>query len=148
MKCPYCGEENSKVLESRNGTNGKSIRRRRECVKCKNRFTTYETIEYNPIIVIKKDKRREIFSREKLMKGIITATEKRNISIETIENMVIDIEIEFSNNINLEIKSEDIGKAVMEKLKNIDKVAYVRFASVYKEFKDLESFKNEIEKIQ
>jgi len=148
MKCPYCGEENSKVLESRNGANGKSIRRRRECIKCKNRFTTYETIELNPIIVIKKDERREVFSREKLLKGIITATEKRNISIETIESMVIDIESELSNSINPEVKSEDIGKAVMEKLKNVDKVAYVRFASVYKEFKDLESFKNEIEKIQ
>ncbi len=148
MKCPYCGEENSKVIESRNGANGKSIRRRRECVKCKNRFTTYETIESTPIIVIKKDKSREKFNREKLMRGIMTAIEKRNISMDTIEKMVADVEMEISNNLNGEVSSTIIGKAVMTKLKQIDKVAYVRFASVYKEFKDLESFKEEIDRIQ
>ncbi len=148
MRCPYCGEEISKVIESRNGANGKSIRRRRECIKCKKRFTTYETIESTPIIVIKKDKSREKFSRSKLMNGIMTATEKRNISLATIENIVAEIEMEISNNLKGEINSNVIGKAVMNRLKKIDKVAYVRFASVYKEFKDLESFKEEIDRIQ
>ena len=147
MKCPFCSNDNSKVLESRNGANGKSIRRRRECVGCKNRFTTYETIEHSPVTVIKKDNRREEFNRDKLKRGLITATEKRNISIETINSIVLDIELEFSSRINSEIKTDEIGLAVMKKLKKIDKVAYVRFASVYKEFSDLESFREEIEKL-
>ena len=108
MRCPFCSDENSKVLESRNGANGKSIRRRRECVACKNRFTTYETIEHSPVIVIKKDSRREEFNREKLKKGLITATEKRNISIETIDSIVLDIELEFSSRINSEVKTDAI----------------------------------------
>lgn len=141
MKCIYCGAEESKVLDSRNSDETNAIRRRRECLVCGRRFTTYETIETTPILVIKNDGSRQSFSAEKLKAGIIKACEKRPVSISQIENIVSTIEKQIQNKLTKEIKSSQLGEMVMDALKDLDEVAYVRFASVYRQFKDLESFK-------
>jgi len=147
MKCPYCDAQDSKVLDSRPTEEGASIRRRRECMACKRRFTTYEKIEGVPIMVIKKDKGREPFDREKLMRGIVKACEKRPVSVEIMENMVSTIENIIQNSLDREITSSRIGDLVMEQLKGIDEVAYVRFASVYRQFKDINTFMQELRKL-
>ncbi len=147
MKCPFCAHEESKVIDSRPTDEGERIRRRRECLKCSKRFTTYEIIESLPIIVIKKDKSRETFDRDKLMTGILRACEKRPVSINTLDNLIDEIEITIQNSLDREVTSDKIGELVMEKLKNIDEVAYVRFASVYRQFKDITTFMNELNKL-
>ncbi len=147
MKCPYCGYEESKVIDSRPTDEGERIRRRRECLQCAKRFTTYEMIESLPIIVIKKDKSRETFNREKLMTGLLRACEKRPVSIETLDRTIDEIETIIQNSLDREVSSEKIGELVMEKLKGIDEVAYVRFASVYRQFKDINTFMDELNKL-
>lgn len=147
MKCPFCGYEESKVIDSRPTDEGERIRRRRECLKCSKRFTTYEIIESLPIIVIKKDKSREAFDRNKLLNGLLRACEKRPVSIDTLDGMIDEIETIIQNSLDREVSSEKIGELVMEKLKNIDEVAYVRFASVYRQFKDINTFMDELNKL-
>ncbi len=147
MKCPYCGTEDSKVIDSRPTDEGERIRRRRECLNCAKRFTTYEIIESLPIIVIKKDKSRETFDRDKLLNGILRACDKRQISINTLDNMIDEIEATIQNSLDREVTSVKIGELVMEKLKDIDEVAYVRFASVYRQFKDITTFMDELTKL-
>ena len=147
MKCPFCGYEESKVIDSRPTDEGQRIRRRRECLQCSKRFTTYEVIESLPIIVIKKDKSRETFNRDKLMNGLLRACEKRPVSFDTLDNMIDEIEVIIQNSLDREVSSEKIDELVMEKLKNIDEVAYVRFASVYRQFKDINTFMNELNKL-
>ena len=147
MKCPFCGYEESKVIDSRPTDEGQRIRRRRECLECGKRFTTYEIIESLPIIVIKKDKSRETFNRDKLMTGILRACEKRPVSVETMDNIIDEIEIIIQNSLDREVSSEKIGELVMEKLKKVDEVAYVRFASVYRQFKDINTFMSELTKL-
>ena len=147
MKCPYCDFDTSKVVDSRPIEEGNSIRRRRECENCKRRFTTYEKIEKVHVIVVKKDGAREFFDREKILKGIIRSCEKRPISIKQMENIVTDIEKEIVNMMQREISSEEIGNLVMDKLKDIDEVSYVRFASVYRQFKAVNSFLDELKNI-
>lgn len=147
MKCPFCSYEESKVIDSRPTDEGERIRRRRECLKCSKRFTTYEMIESLPIIVIKKDSSREPFNREKLLNGMIRACEKRQVSLETLEKAIDDIEQAIQNSMDREVSSDKIGELVMEKLKGIDEVAYVRFASVYRQFKDINTFMNELNKL-
>ena len=147
MKCPFCSYEESKVIDSRPTDEGERIRRRRECLKCGKRFTTYEMIESLPIIVIKKDSSREPFNREKLLNGMIRACEKRQVSLETLENAIDDIEQTIQNSMDREVSSDKIGELVMEKLKVIDEVAYVRFASVYRQFKDINTFMDELNKL-
>ncbi|BBE30437.1 transcriptional repressor NrdR [Tepiditoga spiralis] len=140
MKCPFCGHEETKVLDSRPGANGNSVRRRRECLKCEARFTTYERYEDNKLRLIKKDGKRELFDRNKVMNGIIRACEKRPVSSEQIEDIVERIEDKLKKTGKSEISSTKIGDMVVEELKKIDQVSYVRFASVYKEFRDIDSF--------
>lgn len=147
MKCPFCGFEESKVIDSRPTDEGERIRRRRECVKCGKRFTTYEVIETVPVIVVKKDKSRESFDRTKLFNGILRACEKRPVSIETIDNMVDSIETALQNSLDREVTSVHIGEMVMDKLKETDEVAYVRFASVYRQFRDINTFMDELAKL-
>ena len=147
MKCPFCGYSESKVIDSRPTDEGERIRRRRECMNCSKRFTTYEIIESVPIIVVKKDKSRESFGRNKLFNGLLRACEKRPVSIETIEKIVDEIETTLQSAIDREVTSARIGELIMEKLKEIDEVAYVRFASVYKEFDSAEAFREEIAKM-
>ena len=147
MKCPFCSFEESKVIDSRPTDEGQRIRRRRECLSCGKRFTTYEIIESLPIIVIKKDKSRETFNRDKLMTGLLRACEKRPVSIDTLDNMIDEIETTLQNSLDREVSSEKIGQLVMEKLKKIDEVAYVRFASVYRQFKDINTFMDELKKM-
>ena len=147
MKCPFCGFEESKVIDSRPTDEGERIRRRRECVKCGKRFTTYEVIETVPVIVVKKDKSRESFDRTKLFNGILRACEKRPVSIETIDNMVDSIEAALQNSLDREVSSVHIGEMVMDKLKETDEVAYVRFASVYRQFRDINTFMDELAKL-
>ena len=147
MKCPFCGFEESKVIDSRPTAEGQRIRRRRECLSCGKRFTTYEIIESLPIIVIKKDKSRETFNRDKLMTGLLRACEKRPVSIDMLDNMIDEIETVLQNSLDREVSSEKIGELVMEKLKAIDEVAYVRFASVYRQFKDINTFMSELNKL-
>ncbi len=144
MKCPFCAFEESKVIDSRPTDEGQRIRRRRECLECGKRFTTYEIIESLPIIVIKKDKSRETFNRDKLMTGLLRACEKRPVSFDTLDNMIDEIEVIIQNSLDREVSSERIGELVMEKLKKIDEVAYVRFASVYRQFKDINTFMTEL----
>ncbi|MBQ8403858.1 MAG: transcriptional repressor NrdR [Clostridia bacterium] len=148
MKCPKCGYTESKVVDSRPAEEGTSIRRRRECLSCQNRFTTYETVETLPLLVIKKDKTRQTFDKNKLLNGIIEACHKRPIPLEQMENIVNEIELELQNSLTHEVPSSKIGVLVMEKLKKLDDVAYVRFASVYREFKDLDTFMKELEKLK
>ena len=147
MKCPFCSFEESKVIDSRPTDEGQRIRRRRQCLSCGKRFTTYEIIESLPIIVIKKDKSRETFNRDKLMTGLLRACEKRPVSIDTLDNMIDEIETTLQNSLDREVSSEKIGQLVMEKLKKIDEVAYVRFASVYRQFKDINTFMRELNKL-
>ena len=140
MKCPFCSYEESKVIDSRPTDEGERIRRRRECISCQKRFTTYEIIETVPVIVVKKDKSREVFDRNKLFNGMLRACEKRPVSIEQIDRVVSEIEAELQNSLDREVTSVHIGELVMDKLKELDEVAYVRFASVYRSFKDISSF--------
>ena len=147
MKCPYCGYEESKVIDSRPADEGERIRRRRECLKCGKRFTTHEVIETVPIIVVKRDKSREVFDRSKLTAGILRACEKRPVSIETIEKLVDNIEAKLQSSLDREVTSLSIGELTMEQLKNVDEVAYVRFASVYRQFKDINTFMEELNKL-
>lgn len=147
MKCPFCGYSESKVIDSRPTDEGERIRRRRECISCGKRFTTYEIIETVPIIVVKKDKSREAFDRVKLFNGMLRACEKRPVPIGEIENAVSEIEAELQNSLDREITSVHIGELAMEKLKKLDEVAYVRFASVYRQFKDINTFMDELAKL-
>lgn len=147
MKCPFCGYKESKVIDSRSTEDNEKIRRRRECLKCQERFTTYETIETVPIMVIKKDRSREIFNEDKLLKGILKSCEKRPIKISDIEEIVINIKKQLQNSMEKEVSSLTIGNLVMEQLKKIDSVAYIRFASVYRQFSDTSQFMNELLKI-
>lgn len=147
MKCPFCGYEESKVIDSRPTDEGEKIRRRRECISCGKRFTTYEIIESVPIIVVKKDKSRQAFDRVKLFNGMLRACEKRPVSIEQIDRVVSEIEAELQNSLDREVTSVHIGELVMEKLKGLDEVAYVRFASVYRQFKDINTFMDELAKL-
>jgi len=145
MNCPFCNHFDTKVLDTRSADEGKSIRRRRECNKCQKRFTTYEKLESIPLVVVKKDGRRDLFDSNKILSGIIKACEKRPVSMDTIEKMVTDIERSLNSNLDKEITTTIIGEEVMKKLKETDEVAYVRFASVYREFKDVNTFIKEIE---
>jgi transcriptional repressor NrdR len=147
MKCPYCGYSESKVVDSRPADEGASIRRRRECLNCAKRFTTYEVIEQLPLIVVKKDKTRQSYDRNKLMNGIVRACEKRPVSFAQQENLVNEIENTLFNSLEREVTSDKIGTLVMQKLKDIDEVAYVRFASVYRQFKDINTFMEELTKL-
>ncbi len=147
MRCPFCGFEESKVIDSRPTDEGERIRRRRECLECGKRFTTYEMIESLPIIVIKKDGSRETFDRQKLLTGMLRACEKRPVSIETLDRAISDIETVIQNSLDREVSSVKIGELAMEKLKEIDEVAYVRFASVYRQFKDINTFMDELKKL-
>ena len=147
MKCPFCGYEESNVIDSRPTDEGERIRRRRECLQCAKRFTTYEMIESLPIIVIKKDGSRETFDRQKLLTGMLRACEKRPVSIEMLDHAISDIETVIQNSLDREVSSVKIGELVMDKLKDIDEVAYVRFASVYRQFKDINTFMNELNKL-
>ncbi len=147
MKCPFCGFQDSKVLDSRPADEGNAIRRRRECIECGRRFTTYEKIDEIPLVVVKKDGRREMFDRNKILGGIIKAGEKRSISMDQMEKVVDEIEKEFRNKMDPEVSSEQIGEMVMDKLRSLDEVAYVRFASVYRRFQDVNSFIDELEKL-
>nr|WP_316622102.1 transcriptional regulator NrdR [uncultured Ruminococcus sp.] len=147
MKCPYCGYEESKVIDSRPADEGERIRRRRECLKCGKRFTTHEVIETVPIVVVKRDKSREVFDRNKLTAGILRACEKRPVSIEQIERMVDSIETQLQSSLDREVTSMMIGELTMDQLKNVDEVAYVRFASVYRQFKDINTFMEELNKL-
>ncbi len=140
MKCPFCSYENSKVLDSR--AVNSNIRRRRECLACKKRFTTYETVETTPILVVKNDGSRQPFDPTKIKKGIIKACEKRPVSLSQIDGIVSEIEKEIQNNLSGEVRSAVIGELIMEKLKEIDEISYIRFASVYRQFKDASSFVN------
>ncbi len=148
MRCPKCGYTESKVIDSRPTEESASIRRRRECLSCQNRFTTYETVETIPLLVIKKDKTRQAFDKAKLLNGIIEACHKRPITLDQMENVVTEVELELQNSLTHEVPSSKIGVLVMEKLKQLDEVAYVRFASVYREFKDLDTFMRELEELR
>lgn len=147
MKCPYCGNQNSKVIDSRTKSNGSIIRRRRECISCRRRFTTKEYVEETPLIVVKADKRRENFNREKLKQGIQLACSKRPISNEKIEEIASKVENELREQVLDEISSTEIGRLVMLHLKKLDQVAYVRFASVYRKFQDKEEFITELQEL-
>ena len=147
MKCPFCGYIESKVIDSRPTDEGSRIRRRRECLSCQKRFTTSEIIESVPIVVVKKDRSREAFDRNKLLNGMLRACQKRPVSIETLEAAVDDIEAQIQNSLDREVPASRIGEYAMKKLKDIDEVAYVRFASVYRQFKDINSFHEEINRL-
>lgn len=147
MKCPFCEYEESKVIDSRPTDEGEAIRRRRECLKCGKRFTTYEKIENIPLMVIKKDGSRQMFDRQKLLNGIMRACEKRPVSTSDMEHIVNEIESATQNLLEREISSQKIGEMVMERLPEIDEVAYVRFASVYRQFKDINTFVEEVNKL-
>ncbi|MBQ6626128.1 MAG: transcriptional regulator NrdR [Ruminococcus sp.] len=147
MKCPYCGYEESKVIDSRPADEGERIRRRRECLSCAKRFTTHEVIETVPIIVVKRDKSREVFDRNKLTAGILRACEKRPVSIDQIEKVVDSIEAKLQSSLDREVTSGYIGELTMDELKTVDEVAYVRFASVYRQFKDINTFMEELNKL-
>lgn len=144
MKCPFCDYSGTKVLDSRPANDNKSIRRRRECEKCQRRFTTFEMVEETPLIVIKKDGSREEFSRDKMLRGLIRACEKRPVSVEQLEAIVSEVEKEMRSQAYAEVASRDIGELVMEQLYPVDEVAYVRFASVYRQFKDINMFMKEL----
>ncbi|SHH43724.1 transcriptional repressor NrdR [Anaerosphaera aminiphila DSM 21120] len=147
MKCPFCGYPESKVVDSRPTDEGSTIRRRRECIDCKGRFTTYERIEETPIMVIKRDGNRQSFDRNKILNGIIKSCEKRPVSMDDIETAVNNIEKNIQNSLKKEITTTEIGEMVMRELKDLDEVSYVRFASVYRQFKDVKSFFDELEDI-
>ena len=145
MKCPFCGYRESKVVDSRPAE--ESIRRRRECLACEKRFTTYETVESLPMVVIKKDGSRQSFDRQKVFNGMLRACEKRPVSVAQLEQLAAEIEQSLQNSLEREINTQEIGEQVMDKLKNVDEVAYVRFASVYRQFKDINTFMQELSKI-
>jgi len=147
MKCPYCGYQESKVVDSRHSDDQTSIRRRRECLFCQKRFTTYETVESLPLMVIKKDGNRQTFDKTKLLNGMIRACEKRPVSYDTLEKIADEIEQELQNSLERETNTERIGELVMERMKKVDEVAYVRFASVYRQFKDINTFMAELNKL-
>lgn len=148
MKCPYCNKDNDRVLDSRPTRDGSAVRRRRECLECQHRFTTYEYVERVPLMIIKSDGRREAYDREKLIRGIALACNKRPVSQETIEKLVSEIEEELADEYKLEVESKELGERVLNKLINIDEVAYVRFASVYRRFQSIEEFALELNKLQ
>ena len=147
MKFPYCGEVESKVIDSRPADDGERIRRRRECLACQKRFTTYEIVETVPLMVVKKDKSREAFDRQKLLNGLMRACEKRPVAIGTLERAVDEIEQSLLNTLDREVTSLEIGELAMAQLKNIDEVAYVRFASVYRQFSDINTFMDELKEL-
>ena len=147
MKCPFCGADESKVIDSRPADGNESIRRRRECIECKKRFTTYEVIERMPLVVIKRDGSRQGFDKVKLINGMVRACEKRPVKLSQIEAVAEEIEQELQSRIDRETKSEEVGEMVMARLKNLDEVAYVRFASVYRSFKDINTFMDELSKL-
>ncbi len=147
MKCPYCGYQESKVVDSRHSDDSTSIRRRRECLSCQKRFTTYETVESLPMIVVKKDNSRQSFDRNKILNGMVRACEKRPVSMADLEAVADEIEQIVQNSLDREVSTEHIGELVMDRLKPLDEVAYVRFASVYRQFKDINSFMHELNKI-
>lgn len=148
MKCPFCGYEDSKVVDSRPTDENQTIRRRRECINCKKRFTTYEKVEMVPVVIVKKDGTRQTFDRDKILHGMIRACEKRPVPLKTLEDAVDDIEKKIYNLLEREVKSEYIGELVMEELKKIDEISYIRFASVYRQFKDIDSFFEELKNIK
>ena len=147
MKCPYCGFQESKVVDSRHSDDSTSIRRRRECLSCQKRFTTYETVESLPIIVVKKDGSRQSFDRNKILNGMVRACEKRPVSVADLEAVADEIEQIIQNSLEREVSTARIGELVMERLKPLDEVAYVRFASVYRQFTDINSFMTELKKL-
>ena len=147
MKCPFCGQPESKVIDSRPTDEDTRIRRRRECLECNRRFTTYEIVESLPIVVVKKDSSRELFDREKLFNGMLRACQKRPVSLKELERAVDEIEAQLQNSLEREIPASRIGEYAMEKLRGLDEVAYIRFASVYRQFKDIGSFHEEIQKL-
>lgn len=147
MKCPYCGNNQTEVVETRDNEELETIRRRRSCLNCGKRFTTYERIENVNLYVIKKDGRREHFDRDKLKKGLLTACEKTKVSVDTVEKIVTDIERELRNRDSVEVKSKEIGDMVAKRLKKLDQVAYIRFSSVFKRFVDIEDFEREVKKL-
>lgn len=147
MKCPFCSFEESKVVDSRSTDDNTTIRRRRECLNCGKRYTTYEKVEDIPVLVVKRDSTREVFNREKVVNGLITACQKRPVSRKQIENISEDIEKTISNKMLTEVETEQIGEMVMERLKEIDEISYVRFASVYRQFKDINTFLEEIKSL-
>ena len=147
MKCPYCGYKESKVIDSRPAEEGSSIRRRRECLSCAKRFTTYETVDSLPMVVIKKDGSRQSFDKRKVLNGMIRACEKRPVSLAALETAALDIEQILQNSLEREVSTEYIGELVMDKLRAVDEVAYVRFASVYRQFKDIDTFMKELNKL-
>ena len=144
MKCPFCGHTETKVIDSRVSESQDAIRRRRECLECEQRFTTYERVEEMPLMVIKKDGRREPFDRSKIMRGLVVATVKRNVTPQQLEGVIDDVEAELHNSFRYEISAKQLGDLVLGRLKTLDKVAYVRFASVYKDFQDLDEFTREL----
>ena len=145
MRCPFCGDQESKVVDSRHSEDGLSIRRRRECLVCQRRFTTYETVETLPIIVVKRDGSRQAFDRNKIIKSMVRAFDKRQIETAELERIATEIEQTLQNSLDREVSSDKIGEMVMERIKPIDEVAYIRFASVYRRFVDVRSFVHEIE---
>jgi len=145
MRCPYCAHVESKVIDSRESKKGLSIRRRRECLGCERRFTTYEKIEEIPTMVVKKDGSRQLFDRQKLLRGMLKAVEKRPIPVARLEEIIEEVESRLQERPEKEMKASEIGGLVMDRLKDLDKVAYVRFASVYREFRDVQEFKQELE---
>ena len=147
MKCPYCGYQESKVVDSRHSEDGTSIRRRRECLSCQKRFTPYETVESLPIVVVKKDNSRQAFDRNKILNGMVRACEKRPVSMADLEAATTEIEQIIQNSLEREVSTGKIGELVMERLKPLDEVSYVRFASVYRQFKDINTFMQELNKI-
>ena len=147
MKCPYCGYSESKVIDSRPSDEGASIRRRRECLSCSKRFTTYETVESMPMVVVKKDGSRQSFDRRKVLGGMIRACEKRPVALAELEKIAAEIEQDLQNSMEREISTDAIGERVMDRLRKVDQVAYVRFASVYRQFQDIDSFMSELTKL-
>ena len=147
MRCPYCGYKESKVVDSRPADEGSSIRRRRECLQCEKRFTTYETVESLPMVVIKKDGSRQSFDRSKVLRGIQRSCEKRPVPVAELEEIAGEIEQDLQNSMEREISTETIGEKVMDRLRSVDQVAYVRFASVYRQFKDINTFMSELNKL-
>ena len=147
MKCPFCGYTESKVIDSRPAEEGATIRRRRECLACGKRFTTYEIIERLPLVVVKRDGSRQSFDKVKLINGMVRACEKRPVSLQTLEKIADEIEQELQSNLEREVSTVDVGEMVMKRLKDIDEVAYVRFASVYRSFKDINTFMEELSKL-
>jgi transcriptional repressor NrdR len=147
MRCPFCEYNGTRVLDSRPFNHNKSIRRRRECEECERRFTTFEVVEETPLLIVKKDGTRQEFSREKILRGLVRACEKRPVPLETLENVVNDIERELRSGGQAEVPSNDVGEKVMERLYHVDEVAYVRFASVYRQFKDISVFMKELEEL-